>query len=154
MDRLLLFFGLLRPTPRRIKYWMQVQNISCLRRVLKRGRAKERRSVVRALHSHPNLTNSLLPALLNQLRYHSLELACDTADFLQATYSSYAAPPEVIEGLLNFSERQTREESRLNSLTWYKSTLYRNGLIDKGKMKQLERVRQQLKKPISRFGLS
>lgn len=142
--------GLKKIEPQIIHKWIWQQNNTMLVFALKTGSIKIRTQVVNELR----ITNLRDPAIIRQLIHiiqrDFLELAQKASDLLRPLLPQLNGKVRrsAQDALNKLKDRLRREQNRKIVYRKHQIKNTAKKLFDKGKMKQLERVRQQLKKAI------
>jgi hypothetical protein len=142
--------GLKKLDSRIVHEWIWQQNNAMLVFALKNGSAKIRIQIMDKLPSVNLRDRSLVRQLSHIIQQDFLELAQKAAELLRPLLPQLDGKiRKNVQNALNRLEDRIRREQ--NRKTVYRKYKVKNNVvkhIDKNKMKQLERVRQQLKKSI------
>ena len=142
--------GLKQLNTRIIQEWILQQNNAMLVFALKNGSVKIRIQVIDRLRTSNLKDHSLVRQLVHIVQKDFLELAQKAAALLRPILPQLNGKvgKRVRQALNKLKDRIRRDQNRKLVYQNHEIKNHAKKLIDKGKMKQLERVRQQLKKAI------
>ena len=144
------YLGLRKLDPQVVRTWLWQQDSCMLVFALKSGSAKIRSQVVSQLRSVNPQDRALIRQLTQMVRKDFLGLAQSAAVLLEPILPQLGTVTrrKVQRALDQLRDRIRRDQNRSTVFRQLNADDLPGKLVDKSKMKQLEKVRQQLKKSI------
>lgn len=146
MKHWLVTIGIIKTTPKRIKRWIQEQNISMLLAALPRGRAADRAEMIRALHRLGCQSKDFYRQLIHITKNDFLSVATEAAKVLRRQWHDPDLAAQVSAALRMFEDRLRREHNRLEFAGWIAT---QNLVARRDRIRVVENVKASLKLPLS-----